>query len=131
MARVLLFDVNETLLDIQALGPELMRIFGHEASVREFFLEVLQHTLALTLLNEYRDLSEIAGAVLRMSAAGRRKPLGDADYHAALKRLTSLPAHPDVRPALGRLKDLGFRLATLTNSSSNAQREQLEYARLT
>ena len=39
-----------------------------------------------------------------------------------------MPAHPDVPAGLKQLKDAGFRLVTLTNSSSNAQVKQLRNA---
>ena len=42
--------------------------------------------------------------------------------------MTSLPAHPDVRPALERLRAAGVRLATLTNSTAEVAEAQLEFA---
>jgi 2-haloacid dehalogenase len=41
-----------------------------------------------------------------------------------------LPPHPDVPPALGRLKGAGYRLVTLTNGSSEAVAEQLAHSGL-
>jgi 2-haloacid dehalogenase len=42
--------------------------------------------------------------------------------------MRSLPAHPDVPAALDRLKDAGFRLATLTNSPLDVVRDQVRNA---
>ena len=42
--------------------------------------------------------------------------------------MTSLPAHNDVMPALGRMRDAGLRLVTLTNSGADAQQRQLDHA---
>src|SRR5690349_9662500 len=107
---ILLFDVNETLLDTHALSPDILRILGPGASVREWFTEVLLHTLVLNSTGDYRPLGEVDEAVLRMSAAGRGRSLPDEDLHAVSHKLLSLPSHPDVKPALGRLKDAGFRM---------------------
>jgi 2-haloacid dehalogenase len=41
-----------------------------------------------------------------------------------------LPAHPDVRDSLQRLREAGLRLATLTNSSPDGVRQQLAHAGL-
>ena len=42
----------------------------------------------------------------------------------------TLPAHPDVRPALERLRKEGFRTVTLTNSAPAAVAQQLQFAGL-
>jgi 2-haloacid dehalogenase len=42
--------------------------------------------------------------------------------------MLELPAHPDVPDALSRLRSAGFPLATLTNSSPEMARAQLENA---
>jgi 2-haloacid dehalogenase len=41
-----------------------------------------------------------------------------------------LPAHPEVAGALERLRDAGLRLASLTNSTEEVARAQLEHAGL-
>jgi 2-haloacid dehalogenase len=128
---VVLFDVNETLLDVQALSPELEAIFGDGVSVGEWFVTVLQHSLVMTLVNDYRELGEIAKAVLEMKAAGRGISIKPEQVEAVLSKLTSLPPHPEVKTGLARLQDAGLRLATLTNSSSRAQEQQVNHAGLT
>ncbi len=129
--KIILFDVNGTLLDTHALEPELKKIFGESVSVREWFLEVLQHTLVMNEVDEYRPLSEIAEAVLRMTAAGQGQQLQPDEMESVLKKFTSLPPYADVKVALQRLQDSGMRLATLTNSSERSQEQQLQNAGLT
>jgi len=41
-----------------------------------------------------------------------------------------LPPHPDVIEALGRLRDAGFRVAALSNSTAEVVEAQLQYAGL-
>ena len=45
MARVCLFDVNETLLDLAALDPHFERVFGDAGVRRAWFLQLLQSAL--------------------------------------------------------------------------------------
>ncbi len=52
------------------------------------------------------------------------------DASAALAMMCSLPAYPDVAPALQRLKHKGLRLATLSNSSPSGLQAQMEHAGL-
>ena len=44
--------------------------------------------------------------------------------------MLSLPPHPDVVPALTRLQDAGFRMATFTNSAPAVLKAQLVHAGL-
>lgn len=44
--------------------------------------------------------------------------------------MRTLPAHPDVRPALVALKSVGFQLVALTNSSDAAVAAQLAHANI-
>ncbi|MBV9036595.1 MAG: haloacid dehalogenase type II [Acidobacteriaceae bacterium] len=131
MPKVVLFDVNETLLDTHALQPELTGLLGKSVSLREWFLEVLQHTLVMNEVKEYRPFGEIAEAVLQMTANSQGRQLQPDEIEAVRKKLASLPPYADVRAALQRLKDHGLRLGTLTNSSADSQEQQLKKAGLT
>ena len=53
--RVLVFDVNETLLDLGALDPHFARVFGDAAVRREWFATMLQSALLLTVTGPYFD----------------------------------------------------------------------------
>jgi hypothetical protein len=56
--------------------------------------------------------------------------LADGDLDELKQRMSTMPAHPDVVPALSRLRDAGFRLVTLTNSASASSPTPLERAGL-
>jgi 2-haloacid dehalogenase len=66
-----------------------------------------------------------------MVAAARGGRLSPDDRDRILTGTRSLPAHPDVRPGLERLRKDGFRLVTLTNSAPAAVAQQLKNAGLT
>ncbi len=51
MPRVCVFDVIETMLDLQALDPLFQRIFGDVAARQEWFQQLLQSALVATVTN--------------------------------------------------------------------------------
>ena len=114
---ILVFDVNETLLDIDHLEPLFERAFGDAGAMREWFAQLVLYSEAIALAGRYAPFGELGAAVLRMHGAVRGVPIDDDHVAELAERTGSLPAHPDVRPALERLRDAGFRLVTLTNSA--------------
>ncbi len=130
MPRVCVFDVNETLLDLQALDPHFQRIFGAATVRQEWFDQLIQSALVATVTNVYVDFGRIGGAALDMIAARRDVNLSAEDRQQILGAVKSLPAHPDVRDGLERLQAAGLRLAALTNSAEEVARAQLTNAGL-
>ena len=130
MEQVLVFDVNETLLDLRALDPIFARAFGDAAARREWFGQMLQSAFVSTITDAYSDFGAIGGAALRMVAAKRGVTPDPADLEAVKRTMRELPAYPDVRPALEQLRDAGFRLATLTNSTAEVGEAQVTNAGL-
>lgn len=130
MARVCVFDVNETLLDLGALDPIFKRIFG-DASVRYLWFEqFIQSALVATVTNAYSDFGTIGRAALDMTATRHSITLSDEDRTQITNGIRSLPPHPDVAENLARLQDAGVRLATLTNSTAQVAEAQLTNAGL-
>ena len=130
MRRVQVFDVNETLLDLAAMDPHFQRIFG-DAGVRvAWFDQMIQSALVATVTGAYHPFAAHAMAALAMTAERAGVELADDDKEAVAAQLRQLPAHPEVVPALRRLRDAGLRLAALTNSTEQVARAQLEHAGL-
>jgi 2-haloacid dehalogenase len=130
MKRLIVFDVNETLLDLRALDPHFVRVFG-DATVRaSWFAQVLQGSMVATLTGCYQNFGAIAGAALEMTAARRNMALSAEDRTAILAGIRTLPPHPDVVAGLEKLAAAGFRLFTLTNSPPAVVAAQLENAQL-
>ena len=113
---ILVFDVNETLIDLTTLEPFFERLFGEAAVMREWFGQLILYSEAVTLSGVYVPFSELAGGVLRMIAEIRQIEVGESDVAELRKLIQSMPPHPGVAEALTRLKEAGFRLVTLTNS---------------
>ncbi|HEX9282938.1 MAG TPA: haloacid dehalogenase type II [Gemmatimonadales bacterium] len=130
MRRVLAFDVNETLLDLGALDPQFRRAFGDAAARSEWFSQVIELAITATASNVYFDFALVGDAALTMVAARRHVDLTPTARTGIVGGMRTLPPHPDARPGLERLRDAGFRLAALTNSSSDAAAAQLDHAGL-
>ena len=127
---VLLFDVNETLLDIEELRPLFERIFGEGRVVRDWYAQLVVYSQTLAFTEHYVPFATLGAGALRMLGTIAGKPVSDDDIAELTATTSSLPAHPGVPEALGRLRDAGFRLATLTNSAPSASPTPLEKAGL-
>ena len=130
MARTIVFDVNETLLDLGALEPHFERLFGETAVLSQWFSQVLQTALVMTVVGDYRDFGRDGREALGMVAARRGVTLTADEFAAVGQGMLSLPPHPEVPAALARLRDAGLRLAALTNSAQAAAEAQLTNAGL-
>ena len=113
---VLVFDVNETLIDIESLAPLFAEWFGDERVLREWFGQLVMYSMAATLAEHYVDFFALGQGVLRMLADIYRVDFTDDDVGRLRAQMSTMPAHPDVIEALTALRDNGFRLITLTNS---------------
>jgi 2-haloacid dehalogenase len=126
MARVCLFDVNETLLDLGALDPHFERAFGDAGVRRVWFLQLLQSALVATVTGAYSDFGQVGEAALEMVAERQGVQLTDEDRDLILGGMRELPPHPEVAESLERLRDAGLRLATLTNSTQQVAEAQMD-----
>lgn len=129
--KVIFFDVNETLLDLAPLKESVTQALGGKKElVTLWFTTLLQYSLVATVGEQYRDFSEIGAATMRMVAKNQNIDLTEEKAKEVLKPILSLPAHTDVPQALARLKENGFRLVTLTNSSNKAVEAQMTHSGL-
>jgi 2-haloacid dehalogenase len=128
--RILVFDVNETLLDITALEPLFARLFRDAGVLRQWFAELVLYSEALTLSGLYADYAEVGAAVLKMVAAIHAVALKPGDAAELVDNMRQLPPHADAVPALTMLSDAGFRMVTLTNSPLSGGRSPLDNAGL-
>ncbi|WP_156686790.1 haloacid dehalogenase type II [Mycobacterium sp. Marseille-P9652] len=116
---VLVFDVNETLLDIESLAPLFGELFGDERVLREWFAQLVMYSMTITLAGRYVTFSVLAQGVLRMLGDVHRVDVTDDDLQRLKTGLLTMPAHPDAADGLAALRSNGFRLVSLTNSPPN------------
>ena len=50
---LIIFDVNETLLDLQTMEPVFERIFGERSAMRLWFANFIMYSAALTVAGCY------------------------------------------------------------------------------
>jgi 2-haloacid dehalogenase len=128
---VVVFDVNETLIDIEALCPLFERVFGDGRVVREWFGQLVMYSMTATLSGFYDDFFSLGKGVFQMIGAVHGVAVEAAALEALREGLLTMPAHPDVEEGLMELRRAGFRLGTLTNSPPNPRgKSALEHAGL-
>jgi 2-haloacid dehalogenase len=108
VARVLVFDVMETLLDLRPLQEPFARAFGDSLPVGEWFARLLHGSLVATLTDTYEDFGTIGARALEAVAGRRVEDLPEDQREAILETMRRLPPHPEVLGALTRLRSTGF-----------------------
>lgn len=122
--EILVFDVNETLLDLAGLDQFFTEHFGNAGVRKAWFRELLHQAFLSTIIESYQPFGLLAGIALRIVGQYQQVTVPDDAVRQLGQAMINLQAHPDVRPALQSLRNAGFRLATLTNSTEvvgNAQ----------
>ncbi|WP_240663502.1 haloacid dehalogenase type II [Sphingomonas sp. UV9] len=127
---LIVFDVNETLLDIDVLEPLFDRIFATKGRMREWFAQLILYSEALSLTGDYVPFGKLGAGVLRMLGEIHGVPISDLQVQELGTLIANLPVHGDVAPALHRLKDAGFTLVTLTNTPAGSGPDPLDKAGL-
>ena len=128
--RNIVFDCNESILDLTTITPAFQRLFGGPGAMRLWFQELITYSHALTLADVYVPFTDIGGAVLEKIAAPRGIKITAADRRELSDRFATMPAYPDVPGALRRLKAAGFHLFTLTDNTAVIAGRQLAHGGL-
>jgi len=113
---ILVFDVNETLLDLSALKPRFVKVFGNAGALDKWFDQVIQYAMGLTLAESYQPFGEIAAAAFQMVAAIEGVSISTEEAKGIIGGIRSLPPHAEVIESLTLLRSAGFRMVALTNS---------------
>ncbi|MFD2915469.1 haloacid dehalogenase type II [Psychroserpens luteus] len=131
--KVLFFDVNETLLDLTKMKQQVGdALGGNQDLLPLWFTTMLQYSLVVSASGRYEPFGHIGAAALQMVAANNNIIISEEEARKViLSGLRGLPAHPEVKEALTQLKQAGFTLVSLTNSSNEGVKKQFESAGLT
>ena len=125
---ICVFDVNESLLDIEYMTPLFQRLFGDRKVVREWFNQLILYSDAVTLSGPYVTFFTLGQGILKMLGSIHKVSITEADIDELRTGMLTMPAHPDVVPGLKQLKDAGFHLVTFTNSPPDPQGNPLKHA---
>lgn len=131
MASIIVFDLNETLLDMSSLDAYFETVFGDAAIRFDWFQTLEAIMLTSILLDENKKFVELSIAALQMTAETeevRLYPENESNLSEAMSRLSP---YAEVEEGLKMLCGGGFRVAALTNGAAATAREQLKFAVLT
>jgi 2-haloacid dehalogenase len=128
MARVIAFDVNETLLDLRALDGPFEKLLGSPSLRGPWFAQMLQLSFVGGLTGDYVDFTTAQRAALQMVAARSGRTVSEDAVTEMVDRMSSLPAHPEVPAALARLRETPLTVVALTNSVQVVAEAQLRNA---
>lgn len=126
--KILIFDVNETLLDLSKTRIAINEALGNEAAFSIWFSTLLHYSLVETINGTYHSFGEIGKATLIMVARNLKKSINDDHAERIIRMMTESPAHPDVITGLTMLQKAGYRMVTLTNSSQSSANQQIRFA---
>ena len=124
---LIVFDVNETLLDLETMEPTFERVFGDKRDMRLWFADLILYSAALTVAGCYVPFTDIGSAVMKMLADTQGIRINEADKKELTEKFSTMPPHREVPAALRKLRDAGFRLFTLTDNLLEIQTRQLEH----
>lgn len=110
------------------LDPEFEKIFGSATVRKEWFGQFIQSALVSIVTNSYQPFGVIGAAAFDMIAERHGVTVAQDDKTALLSKIAQLPPHPEVAENLARLKENGYVLAALTNSTTEVANKQLENA---
>lgn len=105
------FDVLETLLDLDPLAERFEEV-GQSASVLgPFFMRFQRDAMALTLAGDVADFTATARQALRTET---QQGMSEEAIAHVLDGFATLPAFPDAAPALRVLSEAGVAVGCLT-----------------
>ena len=73
---LIVFDVNETVLDLGTMEPTFQRIFDDKSAMRLWFANLILYSAALTVAGCYVPFTDIGAAVMKMLADTRGIKIG-------------------------------------------------------
>ncbi len=130
MAGVVVFDINETTLDLEPVRTVIDDLVGPEGGFTAWFPRLLQLSMTTTAIGHYVDFTTLARQALDAVAATGESEPGDDGWSQVTAAMGRLQAHPDVADGLTSLRESGWTTVALTNSAQATVEAQLDGAGL-
>lgn len=123
---IIIFDVNETLSDMSPMGQRFVEVGAPAHLAKLWFAILLRDGFALTAAGDNGTFAEIGTEALRGLFTGMElnRDIEPAVQHV-MAGLSGLRLHPDVTDGVKALRAAGYRLATLTNGSTQVAEKLL------
>lgn len=124
--EVVAFDVNETLLDLAPVRAALVAAGQPESLLPTVFARTLLTGFAAAVTGSWCSFREACD-----DALAQESPLSADARTEVLDAFTELSPHPDVEPALRRLREAGVRVVTLSHGSPGVAEAGLQRGGIT
>lgn len=124
-SRIVVFDVNETLLSLGSLEQSFASIFGSADLMGEWFARMLHGSLVSNHLRSYREFGEIGIEALIMLGAKHGLDVTHDTAAELVAGMRTMAPHPEVAAAIGAMRESGYQTAALTNGSTDVMTDQL------
>jgi 2-haloacid dehalogenase len=122
------FDVMGTLFDLSPLRERLAKVGAPAGALEAWFGRMLHAAATLTLVGEFYPFREIASTTLDSVLEQLGGEVSRRDE--LVQALGELDPYPDADEAFARLRQVGVRIATLTNGGEQHTRGLLARAGL-
>lgn len=124
--KTTLFDINETVLNLSSLQPKFTTAFDDDKALSLWFSQLLHASTVCIATKVKSDFSTLASTMLDVIAGRLGVSLTAEVKTNLLSGFGCLPPHEDIKPALIKLKDKGFRLVAFSNSSNDLIATQIK-----
>jgi 2-haloacid dehalogenase len=124
--RVLVFDVYETLLEMNEVERRINTITDSKRGYILWFELFMQYCFANNSLDTFRDFMSIARATLQMTGVKLGRTISENDANDLLDLLRHLPVREAVPACLSELIDEDFTIIALTNAPEKTVSERME-----
>jgi 2-haloacid dehalogenase len=128
--QLLIFDVNETLLDLSPVKRRVNELRGDVHAFKDWFSLLLHYSCVESISGNYLEFGSIGKATLKMVFQEYQKDIQDKEIEEVLGLMGKLPAHKEVPEALELFRHAGYTLVVLSNGSLDLVQKQLDHAGL-
>jgi len=128
--NTILFDINETVLNLDLLKPKFAQAFGDDSVSSLWFATLLHSSTVAAVTGLKTGFAALAADILDIIAARKGVTLCADDRDSILVTFASLPAHEDIKSALTHLRENGYRTIAFSNSSLALINKQIQNAGL-
>ena len=130
MRDTILFDINETVLDLTPLEGHFADVFGDANLGAEWFARLLHASCVAAITEVESHFAELAGIMLDALAARQGVALSSESRAQILGAFATLQPHGDVVAALDFLAAQGYQRVAFTNSSLDLVERQFAASNL-
>jgi len=118
---LLLFDMNETLLDLETAGPTFARVFGERSAMRLWFANLILISAAVAASGQQVGFEKLATSVMDMLGDMRGITINAPDRDELIQNFLTMPPHLEVP---------GAEAGEVTAAVQTAMLADLPYPRL-